>query len=250
MGVIAAERIKVSTSRSAVWCSLLALALGLGLAGLQGGSASVYAPITPGDAAGGATVVGVPLLMVLGAMTVTNENRTAMVRTTFQASPNRLSVIGAKALVAGVWVAVVTAVTTLTSIVLVRAMAGPVAGANLTLDSAGVWNTIGSVSVYAFLCAVLAVAVGVLLKHTAGAVAVLLLWPTVLELMLGWLTDAGKALQPFLPFANGIRFTGVPWYTSDGVRFVWGTTGSLIYFATVVVITLAAALAVVQRRDV
>lgn len=188
--------------------------------------------------------------MVLAAMTVTNENRTAMVRTTFQATPNRLTVVGAKALVAGGWVAVVTAVTALTSMALVRAMAGPVAGANLALDSTGVWNTVGAVTVYAFLCAVLAVAVGVLLKHTAGAVAVLLLWPTVLELMLGWLTDAGKALQPFLPFANGIRFTGVPWYTSDGVRFVWDATGSLIYFATVVVITLVAALAVVQRRDV
>ncbi|MFD6195547.1 ABC transporter permease [Mycobacteriaceae bacterium NPDC060252] len=251
MGVIAAERIKVSTSRSAVWCSLLALALGLALAGLQGGSAaSVYMPISPGDAAGGATVVGVPLLMVLAAMTVTNENRTAMVRTTFQASPNRLAVIGAKALVAGVWVAVVTAITALTSIMLVRAMAGPESGANLALDSEGVWRTVGAVTVYAFLCAVLAVAVGVLLKHTAGAVAVLLLWPTVLELMLGWLTSAGKTLQPFLPFANGLRFTGVPWYTVDGVTFVWNTTGSLIYFATVVVITLAAALFVVQRRDV
>lgn len=42
MGVVAAERIKVCTSRSAVWCSLLALALGVGLAGLQGGSASIY----------------------------------------------------------------------------------------------------------------------------------------------------------------------------------------------------------------
>ncbi|MUM15378.1 ABC transporter permease [Mycobacterium sp. CBMA271] len=250
MGVVAAERIKVCTSRSAVWCTLLALALGLGLAGLQGGSASVYTSISPGDAAGGATLVGVPLLMVLATMTVTNENRTGMVRTTFQASPNRMAVIAAKSLVAGCWVAAVSAVTTLTSILLVRAMAGSVAGANLDLDSAGVWNTIGAVTVYAFLCAVLAVAVGVLLKHTAGAVAVLLLWPTVLELMLGWFTDAGKALQPFLPFANGIRFTGVPWYTADGVEFVWNTTGSLVYFATVVVIALAAALAVVQRRDV
>lgn len=47
MGVVAAERIKVCTSRSAVWCSLLALALGVGLAGLQGGSASIYAPSRP-----------------------------------------------------------------------------------------------------------------------------------------------------------------------------------------------------------
>ncbi|MBA0046199.1 ABC transporter permease [Mycobacterium sp. NPDC050853] len=250
MGVIAAERIKVSTSRSAVWCSLLALAVGLGFAGLQGGSASVYAPVSPGDAAGATSVVGVPLLMVLAAMTVTNENRTGMVRTTFQASPNRLVVIGAKALVAGCWVAAVAAVSALLSIVLVRAMAGPVAGADLSLDSTGVWRTVGAVTVYAFLSAVLAVAVGVLLKHTAGAVAALLLWPTVIELMLGWLTDAGKALQPFLPFANGIRSTGASWFTVDGVEFVWNTTGSLIYFATVVVITLAAALAVVQRRDV
>lgn len=250
MGVVAAERIKLFTARSALWCSLLAAALGLGFAGLQAGSAPVYKPIPVGEAVGGVTMAGVPLLVVLAAMTVTNENRTAMIRTTFQATPKRGRVIGAKALVVGVWAGLVTAVTALASIVLVRAIAGPVVGAQLSIGSAAVWRTVAAVGTYAFLFAVLAVAVGVLLKHTAGAAVFLLLWPTVIELMLGWLTESGKSLQPYLPFANGIRFTGVPWLTVSDVPFVWNAAGSFAYFATVVVIALAVALVVAQRRDV
>src|SRR5690606_40130679 len=57
----------------------------------------------------------------------------------------------------------------------------PMAAAHLTPTGAAGWRVIAGVTAFAMLAAVLGVAVGVLLRNTAGAVAVLLLWPLVAE---------------------------------------------------------------------
>ncbi len=48
----------------------------------------------------GVAVFGVPVLMILSAMTVTSEYRNGVIRTTFAAIPNRTLVLVAKAVVA------------------------------------------------------------------------------------------------------------------------------------------------------
>ena len=45
----------------------------------------------------------------------------------------------------------------------------------------------------------------------AGAVAVLLLWPLVVEPMLGNLPSIGSEVGPFLPFGNVFVFIRVQW---------------------------------------
>ncbi len=101
--VINAERIKLTTIRSPLWSTVAAAVLSLGIAALQAASAYEYNPLTAPDAALGVAVFGVPVLMVVAAMTVTGEYRTAMIRTTFTATPDRTLVIGAKAVVAAVF---------------------------------------------------------------------------------------------------------------------------------------------------
>ena len=75
----------------------------LGLAALQGSTAYGAAPLPPEKAAIGVAVFGVPVLMVLAAMTVTGEYRSGMIRTTFMATPNRTLVLVAKAVVAALF---------------------------------------------------------------------------------------------------------------------------------------------------
>jgi len=243
-----AERIKLSTIRSPLWSCIAAALLGLGVAALQGSSAYGAASLSPERAAVGVAVFGVPVLMVLSAMTMTGEYRSGMIRTTFAASPNRTLVVVTKAVVAALFSALFTAVLTVGAMLVAGMASDPLIGAQLSLAEPGVWQLTGALALYAALAAVLGVAVGALLRHAAGAVAVLLLWPLVVEPILGNLPDIGSEVGPFLPFGNAFVFADVQWlYPSYSMP--WDRLGSLLYFAVVVSAVFVVATVVVNRRD-
>src|SRR5690348_15803644 len=108
-----------------------------------------------------------------------------MIRTTFMATPNRTLVLVAVAVVALALSAVYAAAMTIAAVVAARLMAPPLVGSHLSLIDPGTWRLIGAITLYAALTAVLGVGVAALLRHSAGAVAVLLLWPLVVEPILG-----------------------------------------------------------------
>ena len=243
-----AERIKLTTIRSPLWSCLVAAMCSLGIAALQGSTAYGAAGLSPESAAIGVAVFGVPVLMVLSAMTITGEFRSGMIRTTFAANPNRPVVLAAKAVVAAVFSSVFTAILTVGAIVVAQVSSGPLLGARLSLAEGDVWRVIASMALYAALAAVLGLAVGALLRHTAGAVTVLLLWPLVVEPIMGNLPDVGSKVGPYLPFGNAFAFTGVQWLYPSYVM-AWGPLGSLVYFTAVVAVLFLGATAVVNRRD-
>ncbi|MGD9618806.1 MAG: ABC transporter permease [Mycolicibacterium sp.] len=224
---IDAERIKLTTVRSPWWAALGAAALSLGTAALQ---------TVPGPALGIA-VFGVPVLMVVAATTVTGEYRTAMARTTFLAVPDRTLVLCAKAVVAALFSSIFAALIVLGAIVVAR----------LDIDAGG-WRSTGAVAIYAALAAVLGVGAAALLRHTAGAVTVLLLWPLLVEPLLGNLPRTAGQIGPYLPFANVLRFLDVQWLFPNFTA-PWGPLGSLGYFALVVAVVFVAAVLVVNLRD-
>src|SRR5215207_9319335 len=147
------------------------------LTALQGLTAYGAAPLPPEKAATGVAVFGVPVLMILAAMTVTGEYRSGMIRTTFMATPDRTLVLAAKAVVAAAFSAAYAAVMTIAAVMVGCLMAPPLVGSQLSLVDPGTWRLVGAVALYAVLTAVLGAGVAALLRHSAGAVAVLLLWP-------------------------------------------------------------------------
>jgi hypothetical protein len=248
VAVLDSERIKLATTRSLLWTAAAVAVLSIGLAALQASTAYGAAPLPPERAATGVAVFGVPVLMVLAAMTVTGEYRSGMIRTTFMATPKRTLVLAAKAIVAAAFSAGYAAVMTIAAVVVARLMAPPLIGSNLSFVDAGTWRLIGAITLYAALTAMLGVGVAALLRHSAGAVAVLLLWPLLVEPILGNLPSIGSEVGPYLPFANAFQFIDVQWlYPVYDVP--WGVVGSLLYFAVVVVVVYAAAIVVVKRRD-
>ncbi len=248
LAALNAERIKSSTIPSPLWSSLAAAALGIGVAALQGASAYGSAGVSPQQAAMGVAVFGVPLLMVLSAMTVTGEYRSGTIRTTFAAVPNRTLVLAAKALVAAVFSALYTAAMVLGAVAVARLAADPLLGARLSFASAGVWRVAAALASFAAVAAVLGVAVGALLRHAAAAVAVLLMWPLVAEPILANLPNIGPTAGPFLPFGNAFVFADVRWLFPT-YPMPWGPVGSLVYFAAVAAVVFAAATLEVNRRD-
>ena len=248
VAVLDAERIKLSTTRSVVWTAAAVAVLSIGLAALQGSTAYGAVPLPPERAASGVAVFGVPVLMILAALTVTGEYRSGMIRTTFMATPNRTLVLVAKAIVATVFSAVYAAAMTVAAVVVGRLMAPPLVGSHLSFVDPQTWRLIGAITLYAALTAVLGVGVAALLRHSAGAVAVLLLWPLLVEPVLGNLPNIGSEIGPYLPFANVFRFIDVQWLY-PAYAMPWGVVGSLLYFMTVVGVVYAAAIVVVNRRD-
>ncbi len=262
MGVLAAERIKLTSTKSPWWCTAVIVVLGLGLAAVIGVTSKLsleavgdpMSPEGPGvepflpslaDAVSGVTGFGVLVLMVLAALAVTSEYRFGIVRTTFQAVPRRDLVLGTKAGLIGVFGAVLTFVLTFGAYAIAKATAGSEAGALLTLSGADAWRTIYGVPIYALLCVALAVAVGSLVRQSAGAISLLLLWPLLIESLFALFGKVGREIQPFLPFANANHFLG----SDQGIEWHWGPWGSLIYFVAFVAVVFGAALFVVNRRD-
>jgi hypothetical protein len=248
--VLAAERIKLSTTRSPLWTVVAVAGLSLGLAMIQGSVAYGAAPLPPEKPAIGVAVFGVPVLMVLAAITVTGEYRSGTIRTTFMATPNRSLVLIAKAVVAAALSGVLTALMVIGAVLVAGMATPPLVGveSHLSLAAAETWRTVGAIALYGVLTAVLGVGVGALLRHSAGAVAVLLMWPLVAEPILGNLPNIGSEVGPYLPFGNAFLFTRVQWLYPV-YDMPWGEFGSLLYFAAVVAVLFVAAIVVVNRRD-
>lgn len=234
--MINAERIKLTTVRSPLWSTAAAAVLSFGVAALQAATAYDDEQLTAPTAALGVAVFGVPVLMIVAALTMTGEYRTGMVRTTFMASPSRTLVLAAKAVVAAVFSGVVAAIMVIGSVLVARIGLGDA------------WRTTAAIALYATLAAVLGVGVAALLRHTAGAVAVLLLWPLLVEPLLGNLPGRGPQIGPYLPFANVFRFLDVQWLFPTYAA-PWGPLGSLGYFTVIVLGVFVTAVVVVNRRD-
>ncbi|MDV8055885.1 MULTISPECIES: ABC transporter permease [unclassified Rhodococcus (in: high G+C Gram-positive bacteria)] len=255
MGVLAAERIKFTSTKSPWWCSAIIVVLGLGFAAILGWAAQLATdtdapegipPTTAADVVGlGVGTFGSMVLMILAALTVTSEYRFGLIRTTFQAVTNRGSVLAAKALLVGVYGAILSFVLAVIGLYLAKALAGEQAGALLGFDVDGTWRILYGTAILAFVQVVLAIGVGALMRQSAGAIAILLLWPLLIENLVGVIPTVGEKIQPFLPFLNANHFLG----SGGGVDFHWGPIGGLIYFVAFTAVIFGAAVFVVNRRD-
>lgn len=186
---------------------------------------------------------------MLGAVAVTSEYRFGTIRATFAAVPNRASALAAKAVVVTVLAGLIGLVTAFSAWGLAYLVDGsPV----LALSTGTEWRTVaGQGALYAGY-ALIAVGVGLLVRVTAGAVSLLLLWALVVEELVDYLDLAlNTDIGPWLPFANGQYFTTAGDAALDeGAPFPFGGPwGSLAYFLVVGLAILATGIVVAQRRD-
>lgn len=133
------------------------------------------------------------------------------------------------------------------AVFITKAAAGSEGSTNLALDNADAWRAVYGVPIFAFLCVALAIAVGALLRQSAGAIALLLLWPLLIESLFGMFGSFGRNVTPFLPFANADHFLS----SGSSTNFHWGGPwgGSLFYFAAFVLVIFGISIAVVNKRD-
>jgi ABC-2 type transport system permease protein len=241
---VAAERTKLLSVRSPWWCAGGAVLATAGL-GAVVAVATRYEGGPPLTVATTQLVyaVGMAVVMVMGALAVTAEHATGTIRTTFLAVPRRGTALVAKAVVVGAVAAAVGLAGAFGSWALGAAL---VPAADLALRGPVEWRQVAGVGAVYLLAAVIAVAVGILVRHTAGAVALVLVWGLVAEQLIGLLPGVGPALTPWLPFQAGKYFLTADGTGTGPLASPWTALG---YLAAVAAALLAVAVAVARRRD-
>jgi ABC-2 type transport system permease protein len=257
LDAVRGEWTKLRTLRSSAYLlTTLALVIIVLTVLVSGGVAETYDQASASERAGLDHVGGVlfvPLvigqlaIMVLAALSMTAEHATGTIAASLAAVPRRGRLLAAKATVLALVAFAAGQTTGLLAFAVgqVVLVAGDVPAADLSQPQ--LWRALGGTGVYLTLVALLAVAVGVLLRATAGAiftmvgVAILLpqILPAVLPQRLGewvanyWPTNAGMAMIFQQPDPGNV------WAPLQGFAVLAGT----------VIVMLVAAWTVLARRD-
>ncbi|MBT2451240.1 ABC transporter permease [Streptomyces sp. ISL-43] len=255
---VASEWTKLTSVRSTMWTlgSLVLLVVGVGGLVVVQTSSRDYElmPFTTPALFG--LLAGQISVMVLGVLTMTSEYGTGLIRTTFTAAPDRYRVLSAKYLVFGV----TAFLTTAGSVCLVGLAAsilrnGPGAGSHSGTE----WASGLMGSFYVTLLGVLALAVGALVRHSAGAIAVMLglvtLPPVIGAVLSIWeaLAPVGRALLQYNAPVALMQLFGLPTSATDPTGGEVGAPGDLGHMVLILLVTgaaIAGSYAVVGRRDV
>lgn len=199
------------------------------------------------------TIAALLFVIVLATLFATSEYRRGLIRTTLAASPRRDRVLAAKAVVAGSLAFAAGAIATAIAEVITRHVLTangsylfPQSGTDLARVIIGTGLLLG-------LAAALAVALGMMLRRSAVAVAagiVLLVVPGVLGSQSGnWLMrfspDAAFAIQATLPRSNLVA-SG---YTPPNGYFPISPWAGLAVLAAYAAVALSAATWLLRRRD-
>lgn len=226
IGVLNSEWIKLRSLRSTLWCYVIVVALTV-LLGLLAAS-TISEPATALSHDGqqstwmSAATLGVTfsqlVVGVLGALVITGEYGTGMIRSTFAAVPKRLPAIFAKAIVFGVVTFVVSFIALLGGAL---ASAPLLAGKGITPDFGDpeVWRVLLGGAGYLTLVGLLSLAIGLLIRNSAGGIAAALGLLLVVPVIFGLLAGLAKAdwasnIGAFLPSSAGSKLYAYP---SDAV---------------------------------
>lgn len=257
------EWIKFWSVRSTIWTLSIFLLATVGLVVLI----SLAFVNAPGPEEGGppdatdalgplsfAVTLGQLALAVLGALTITSEYTTGMIRSSLTAAPKRLPVLWSKAIV--LVVAVFGA-----SIVAVAAGTGlqwlffDSQGLSVDLGDPEMIRPLVGTAVYLATIALFAFALGALMRHSAAAIATvlgLLLVAPILFSSIPW--KPLTLMFPFLPGIAGQQLTQTQTHLETAAEFsdigadlsAWQGYGVLVLW---VVLVLGAAAVLLKRRD-
>ncbi|RLP73210.1 ABC transporter permease [Mycetocola tolaasinivorans] len=252
-GLVQSEWIKLRSLRSTIWsfALMILLSAGIGLMMVSSFDTTSTDPemfaMKPAQvvliAAAGGTMVGQLIAGILGALVITGEYSTGMIRTTLTAAPKRTSAFLAKALVLFVSTLVVALVAAAASY-LVVALVLMGRGQDAPLFDNDVLPHILGGAVYVAAVALFGLGLGTIIRSGAGAIAgtvgTLMVLPVVLQLIpADWVRD----LFPYLLNSAGGRITGQMEDTA------WTMGGDFLVVAAWVLVSLVLGLIALKRRD-
>jgi len=240
--ILRAERIKFFSTRSPWWCMALATVISIGFGVLISGTSS------PGENRVYFTLAGLQfaqiIVMVMATIAITSEYRFGTIRTSFLAAPHRGRVLWTKGAMVAAMALIFGEVLAFATFFLARLVANDQV---LQLDGSDAWRQVAGYGAIYALSALIAVAVGAIVRQTAGAISLLLVWTLLVENLALLIPRVGDDITRLLPFNNATLFAADQEMTGvvDPLN-VWASLG--IFAGTALVLMLAATM-VIRRRD-
>ena len=121
----------------------------------------------------------------------------------------------------------------------------------MELNSGDDWRQVLGYGPLFAIAGIIAVAVGAIVRQSAGAVAILLLWPLLIESLFTLIPTVGEKVGPWLPFAASDKIVA----PTTGIANLFQPGGGpdalqgLLVFAGTAVVLWLIALLLLQRRD-
>jgi ABC-2 type transport system permease protein len=260
--VVRSEWIKLRTLRSTIWTLASTVAVMVGIvalfclmitAGGDGGGEHASGE-TPNGILAFSLAAGMASLAtaVLGVLVISGEYSTGMIRSTLAAVPRRLPALWAKAVVLAVTIFLVSMVAVGISLGVMQLWLGGRGLAPDLGDSETVRIVVGT-ALYLTAIALLAFAIGALLRHSAGALATVLGLLTVIPITFSQIPwKPLQQINPFLPGNAGAMLL-LPAQTGpvspDTVGVVLGPWQGFGVLLGWVAVLMAAAAVLLRRRN-
>ena len=179
-------------------------------------------------------ILGQLVIAVLGALTITAEYSTGMIRTSLSVMPRRETVYVAKALVFTVVALVAGLVTSFGSYFIGQAIFAT-HHLNSTLSQPGVLRAVIGGGLFLGACGLLSFGIGALLRHTAGAITASVALLFVLFVLSGFLPNSWAVhVDKWIPLNAG----GAIWENLSGVNMFspWVGFGVFCCYAVAAVV--------------
>ena len=247
IALIRSEWIKLRTVRSNITMSCFAVALPLLITLLTMAFRNIYSvdERTVSAVLLGSGSLSVLLFGIIGVLAITQEYSQGTIRLTLAANPRRTRVFVAKGIVLAILSGGLTAF-----IILVGNTAG-----EAILDSRGAMGKLSNdkmgqaylgMIILSILVSLLGMAIGTLTRNPPSAVAVLVLWPLLLESLIGGLLSViiNDEIFKWMPFQTGLIALQLEDSDMDFGR--WGSVG---YFGLWILGLSLFAHTVFKRRD-
>jgi ABC-2 type transport system permease protein len=253
--VLRSEWTKLRSVRSTYWTLLVAAASTIGLSALlcsvyinryDGLSALDKATFNPTAFSLNGLFLAQLAVGVLGVLVITSEYSTGMIRSTFAAVPQRRTVLGAKAAVFAAVTLVVGVVSCFAAFFVGQAILSA-KGIEAHIGDPGVLRSVVGAGVYLSVLGLLALGIGTLIRHSAGAIAALfglifVLPGVVAALPASW----SNAISKFLPSNAGQAFFRAAHGAGAKSLSPWVGLAVFVLYAAV---ALGAAAVMLNRRD-
>jgi ABC-type transport system involved in multi-copper enzyme maturation permease subunit len=178
-GTIRSEFTKIRSVRSTWWTLLVLVVISVGIgAAISAGVAANWSHTSASDRAtfdatqisvAGLFFLGQLVIVVFGAIVLTAEYSTGMIRTSLTAMPRRVTLFAAKAIVFALVALVVTIVTAFVAFFLGQAILTST-HESATLSQPNVLRAVIGGALYVTLCGLFAFAAGAIFRHTAATI--------------------------------------------------------------------------------
>ena len=250
-GALRSEFTKIRSVRSTYWTLLALVVVTVGFGALASwGVASHGQPgpdFDPTQQSLSGLYISQLIMGVLGVLVITSEYSTGMIRTTLSTMPRRGTIIAAKAVVFAVVAFVTGLITSFASFFLGQALMSS-HHISTTIGQPHVLRAVIGGALFLTACGLLAFGIGLLLRHTAGAISTVVALLFVLSILINFLPSSWQVhVDKWIPAIAGAQiWTAVPVHGQDPMFAPW--TGFAV-FCGYAAIALVAGVILFRKRD-